>query len=146
MTGAPTMAISPRSAAWFRLAAVYFALGVGLGIVMGATRDHSLHAVHAHLNLLGWASMALFGLVAALFPDTARGRAADWHFRLYNAGLPVMLAALAARLRGVEAAEPVVGVASLVVGAAVLLFVVSVFTGLPRATRAGGAVSGVRVR
>ena len=36
--------------------------GMVAGIVMGATQNFILAPAHAHLNLLGWVSMALFGL------------------------------------------------------------------------------------
>lgn len=56
---------NPRACAWLRLAAVYFAVGVILGVLMGASGDHSLFPLHAHINLLGWVSMALIGLTGA---------------------------------------------------------------------------------
>jgi hypothetical protein len=37
-------------------------VGMVAGIVMGATQNFILAPAHAHLNLLGWVSMALFGL------------------------------------------------------------------------------------
>lgn len=36
--------------------------GMALGIAMGLRNDFLLAPVHAHLNLLGWATMALYGL------------------------------------------------------------------------------------
>ena len=36
--------------------------GMSLGIWMGVSEDHSLGPVHAHLNVLGWLSMAVIGL------------------------------------------------------------------------------------
>jgi hypothetical protein len=36
--------------------------GMALGIVMGMNQDFSLTPVHAHLNLLGWVTMVLYGL------------------------------------------------------------------------------------
>lgn len=45
------------------VAAICAALvGMSLGIVMGVRQDFSLAPAHAHLNLLGWVTMALFGL------------------------------------------------------------------------------------
>lgn len=117
-----------RARAWLRLAAVYFAIGVTLGVLMGASGDHALFPVHAHLNLLGWVSMSLFGLIGSAYPAVSAGRVARTQFWLHNIGLPVMLAALALRLRGAAAAEPVIGIASIVVGTSVLLFVWLVFT------------------
>jgi hypothetical protein len=32
-----------------------------LGLHMGATEDFSMHPVHAHINLVGWASLGLMG-------------------------------------------------------------------------------------
>lgn len=114
--------------AWFRVAAAYFAIAVALGIAMGASGDHSLLAVHAHINLLGWVSMSLFGLLGLAYPAMTQGRVARWQFWLHNLGVPVMLVALSARLKGVAGLEPVIGMASLVVGAGVALFTWLVFT------------------
>lgn len=128
---------NPRARAWFRLAAVYFAGGVALGVAMGATGEHALFPVHAHVNLLGWVSMALFGLIGTLHPSINEGRCATAQFWMHNVGVPVMLGALALRIRGVAAAEPLVGLASIVVGGSVLLFAWLVFTriGAGRASR-----------
>jgi len=117
-----------RSRAWFRLAAAYFAAGVMLGVAMGASGDHSLFPVHAHINLLGWVSMALFGLIGTVHPSIAEGRVAAAQFWMHNVGVPVMLAALTLRLKGWQSAEPLIGVASIVVGCSVLLFAWLVFT------------------
>jgi hypothetical protein len=42
--------------------------GVIMGIAMGAAHDFQLTPVHAHLNLLGWTSLALFGLIYKAYP------------------------------------------------------------------------------
>lgn len=36
--------------------------GLGLGIYMGLNEDFTLAPAHAHLNLLGWVTMSLYGL------------------------------------------------------------------------------------
>jgi hypothetical protein len=119
---------TPRSRTWFRLAALYFAIGVMLGVTMGASGDHSLFAVHAHINLLGWVSMALFGVIGALHPSMTEGRAAAVQFWTYNLGVPVMLGALTLRLKGFASIEPLIGVASILIGVSVLLFTWLVFS------------------
>lgn len=116
------------SRAWFRVAAVYFVIAVALGIIMGVSGDHSLLAVHAHINLLGWVSMSLFGLIGLAYPAITQGRLAVWQFWLHNISVPVMLAALSARLKGVAGIEPLIGIASIVVGIAVALFAWLVLT------------------
>ncbi|MBB5510415.1 hypothetical protein [Paraburkholderia atlantica] len=127
---------NPRARAWFRLAAVYFAVGVALGVLMGASGDHSLFPVHAHINLLGWVSMALFGLIGTAYPSVGIGRVACAQFWMHNIGVPVTLAALTLRLKGVDAAEPVIGVGSIIVGVSVLLFAWLIYTRIGAQSRA----------
>lgn len=64
------------------LASGYLLCGVVLGIAMGISGDFTLAPVHAHLNLLGWVSCAIFGFVHRLFPEFARHRLAGAHFWL----------------------------------------------------------------
>lgn len=117
-----------RSQTWFRLAALYFATGVALGVVMGASGNHSLFPVHAHINLLGWVSMALFGIISKMYPSISVGGMATAHFWMYNIGVPTMLGALALRLQGFPSVEPVIAFASITVGCSVLIFVWLVFS------------------
>lgn len=62
------------------LATVLLICGAVLGIVMGAREDFQLVPVHAHLNLAGWASLALFGLTYRAYPELATTKLARYHF------------------------------------------------------------------
>ena len=62
------------------LACILLICGASLGIVMGAREDFQLAPVHAHLNLAGWASLALFGLTYRAYPQLASTRLAGLHF------------------------------------------------------------------
>jgi cbb3-type cytochrome oxidase subunit 1 len=64
------------------LAALMFTAGVLLGIVMGVRHDFSMAPVHAHINLVGWTSLSLFGIVYRLYPEMGRSRMAGLHFIL----------------------------------------------------------------
>lgn len=65
----------PRiSYAFFSLAALCGALGTLWGEHMGRTGDHSSFTAHAHLNLVGWVSMAVMGGFYAL----AAGKYPRW--------------------------------------------------------------------
>jgi len=64
------------------LATVCLTAGVSMGIVMGIRHDFSLAPVHAHLNLLGWTSLGLFGLAYRAWPDLREGWSARLHFVL----------------------------------------------------------------
>jgi hypothetical protein len=62
------------------LATVLLICGAVLGITMGAREDFQLVPVHAHLNLAGWASLALFGLTYRAYPQLAATKLARYHF------------------------------------------------------------------
>ncbi len=112
---------------WFRIAVVYFAIAVVIGIVMGASNDFSLVSVHSHMNLLGWEALALMGLIYHHLPKLGKNRLAKIHFWLHNGALPVLLLALVATARGDDPRlEPLVAVASSVIGAAIFLFAVNI--------------------
>jgi hypothetical protein len=114
--------------ALIRIAAVYLVIALVLGLAMGLRQDFSLASVHSHLGLLGWASMGLAGIVYLVLPRTGRSRLAVVHFWLHNVGLPVMLGALTVLdLLGDSRAEPVVGLGSFLVLAALTVFAVNVF-------------------
>jgi hypothetical protein len=49
---------------------------------MGVNEDLQLVAVHTHINLVGWASLALFGVIYLLYPELAASRLALVHFWL----------------------------------------------------------------
>src|SRR5512137_2794281 len=118
---------------WIRMAALYLVAGVALGNYMGAAQEFALRSVHAHLNLLGWASMLGFGLVVQRYADTLSPRLVALQFWMHQVALPLQLVALAALLHGVASAEPLVGLASAAIGVAVLVFAVNAWRGIGRA-------------
>ncbi len=61
------------------LAALCLITGVMMGIGMGIAHDFQFAPVHAHLNLLGWTSLALFGLTYKVYPALAQSRLALLH-------------------------------------------------------------------
>ena len=64
------------------LASLMLVIGVTLGVVMGATHDFQLAPVHAHVNLVGWASLALFGLTYRAYPEMGLNRLGKVHLAL----------------------------------------------------------------
>jgi hypothetical protein len=63
-------------------AAACLVAGVTLGIGMGMAHNFQLAPVHAHTNLVGWASLALMGLTFRAWPELAQGRLAVAQFVL----------------------------------------------------------------
>ena len=134
---------------FIKIAVLYLALGVTLGVVMGMLQKFTFTPVHAHLNLLGWASLALVGLVYHAYPQAAETRLARIHFWLHNLGLPPLMISLAFLLAGNAAFEPIVGISSLVVWSGIIVFVVNVWLAVrpaaaPGALRAGTSAVAAR--
>jgi len=113
---------------WFlRIAMLYIIAGVALGIFMAASHDHSMHPVHAHLNLLGWVAMSLFGLFYRAIPAAAETKLAKAHFWIYVPAHFAQMVLLTMLFRGYTAVEPVLGLFSILVGVAFLCFTVVVW-------------------
>jgi len=111
----------------FRLAVLFVIAGMAMGIGMAATQNHAIMPAHAHLNLLGWVSLFLFGIYYERRPALDASRIARIQVLLWSAGTVVLTMAVAAIHLDYTAADPVAGVSSLVVLAAMLLFAYIVF-------------------
>lgn len=55
-----------------KISVVYFVIGVCLGMYMSMTESFDFTPVHAHINLLGWLTMAVAGLIYVGFPGAKR--------------------------------------------------------------------------
>jgi hypothetical protein len=105
---------------WFLGSAILFGLsGMCLGIDMGIRQDFALTPVHAHLNLVGWASLALYGLAYR----TGLVRRDTWatvHYALALAGAIVLPAGIYVAITRDTPAVAIAG--SLLTLASLLLF------------------------
>jgi len=115
-------------------------IGIGLGIAMGAGENFTQRPVHAHINLLGWATLALAGLIYSVFPSAGESRLAKIHFWLHNAALPVMMASLCVLLLGNREVVPIVAASEFAAAAGAIAFACNVFLNVraPAATAAKG--------
>ena len=127
---ASTVTLSRSGIIWLKLAVLYLIAGVSLGIAMGATENFTLRPVHAHLNLLGWATMALAGIVYTVFPQAGESRLARVHFWTHNISLPVMMGALSVLLFGNTSVIPVLVASEIVAAGGVLVFACNIFLNL----------------
>ena len=86
----------PRvSAAFFAFGVLCVLIGMGWGMHMGASENFTLAPAHAHLNLVGWATMALYGTFYALTEATLHKRLAWTNFVVSALGVIAMIPALA---------------------------------------------------
>ncbi|WP_376093738.1 cytochrome-c oxidase [Roseomonas sp. CCTCC AB2023176] len=126
----------------FLLAAVAAGVvGMSLGIAMGISQDFRLRHVHAHVNLLGWVSLALYGLFYQVVPAASAGLLPRVHFWLATLGPVLMCGALADQSEDHGGLVPIIGIGALMTLGGMLCFAAAV-TGLRRAsTRALQAAS-----
>jgi hypothetical protein len=120
---------------FFKTAILFLIVGIGIGISMAITQNHNVIGAHAHINLLGWVTSAIFGFYYALNPIRAQGRLPLIHYGVYTAGVLLMSVSLYLLLLGNAALEPVVAASSLITLAGVLVFAWIVFS--PARTHAG---------
>jgi cbb3-type cytochrome oxidase subunit 1 len=119
----------PMLSIWyFRTAILFLIAGICLGLYMSITHEFAATGAHAHINLLGWVTMAIFGIYYALNPVQATSRIARLQYFVYTLGILVMAPSLFLFLTGNTAMEPLVAISSLVTFSGVLLFAFILFT------------------
>ena len=104
----------------FPAAVLMVIAGMIWGLVMAITRDHSAMPAHAHLNLLGWVSLFLFGVFYHLHPAVDRSRPAIIQVTAWIIGTVVMTIGIGLIHTGHEVGEPFAIGGSLTVFAAML--------------------------
>lgn len=125
----------PRvSAAFFAVGIVCVLGGMLLGMHMGATNNMLLMPAHAHLNLVGWVSMALYGTFYALERETMLPRLAWLNFVVSTLGIIVMMPSLVIFLNSGNDPKwgPAMSAGEGIVALGALIFAVSVFRELFR--------------
>jgi uncharacterized protein YhhL (DUF1145 family) len=111
----------------FRAAVLFAIAGMIWGLQMAITDDHSAFPAHAHLNLLGWVSLFLFGIYYLLHPSLERARLALIQVCLWIVGTIIMAIGVAMVHTGHVGGDPIAAVGSLIVIAAMLIFAWLVF-------------------
>ena len=106
----------------FQTAIVLVVVGMAWGLHMGISRDHAAMPAHAHLNLLGFVLLFLFGLYYRLHPALDGSRAALIQVGVWIAGTIVLTIGVGLVHTGRDAGEPFAAVGSIVVLADMLLF------------------------
>ena len=106
---------------FFRAGILFLLAGIGLGLAMSISQNHDVIGAHAHINLLGWVTSALFGGYYALNPAKAEGLLPRIHFWIYTLGVAVMSISLYLLLKGNAGMEAPVAIGSLLVAAGVLI-------------------------
>ncbi len=123
----------PKVSIAFFLAASIFGLGgMAWGGYMGALEDFTWRDAHAHLNLVGWTTLALMGSFYAL-SGAARPKLLSWvNFSLSTVGVVIFVPGLAMIASGAPTALGFVIPGSVIVMLGMATFLASVVTVLVR--------------
>jgi cbb3-type cytochrome oxidase subunit 1 len=111
---------------WFVFSAsVYVLFGMAWGIEMSISGDHGLAPAHAHLNLIGWVTMALFGYYYHLVPRAGEAGLAKVHFAIATLGLWCIVPGIVLAIQQIS--EVLAKTGSMLTILSMLIFVVTVF-------------------
>lgn len=118
----------PKISQWFiKSAVIYVIIGMLGGILMGMKQDFTLAPAHAHLNLIGWVSLALMGLYYNANPAKAGRQSALVQFWVSTIGIWIMIPGLALTLLMIWPGEALTIIGSLVTLIGMILFAVNVY-------------------
>jgi FtsH-binding integral membrane protein len=106
----------------FQAAVLFVLVGMAWGIQMAVSHNHAAFPAHAHLNLLGWVSLFLFGIFYHLHPSIDQSRTARVQVWVWIAGTAVLAVGVGLVHTGTESAEPIAAIGSLTVFASMLAF------------------------
>ena len=106
----------------FPVAVLMVIAGMIWGIIMAVTHDHSAMPAHAHLNLLGWVSLFLFGVFYHLHPVIDRSRAALVQVAVWIVGTVILTFGVGLLHTGHDIGQPFAAGGSFIVLASMLQF------------------------
>ncbi|WP_188205558.1 cytochrome-c oxidase [Alkalibacillus aidingensis] len=109
-----------------KISVIYFVIGVSLGLYMSITSQYHFTGVHVHVNLLGWTSMTLAGILYLMFPKAGMSVLGKIHFWIHNISLPVMMIGLFFLILGHTALFPFVALGGVFIVIAVILFAINI--------------------
>jgi len=99
----------------FRAAVTFLVAGLIWGLVMAISQDFSTMPAHAHLNLLGWVSLFLFGIYYRLHPWLEGSRSAHVQVWIWIIGTIIMAIGITLVQTGHTVGEPIAAVGSITV-------------------------------
>jgi cbb3-type cytochrome oxidase subunit 1 len=106
----------------FPVAVLMAVAGMIWGIIMAVSHDHSAMPAHAHLNLLGWVSLFLFGVFYQLHPAIDCSRSALVQVTVWIIGTVILTFGVALLHTGHDIGQPFAAIGSVVVLGSILHF------------------------
>jgi len=120
----------------FRAAMLLVLAGMLWGLQMAITDDHSAFPAHAHLNLLGFVALFLFGVFYRLNPVVEANRLALPQVWVWIVSTVVTVIGVGLVHTGHPVGDPIAAVGSLAIFADAIMFTWLVFQGTTSASQA----------
>ncbi|MFP1633115.1 hypothetical protein ACLB6G_15385 [Zhengella sp. ZM62] len=112
-------------------AALFVTIGMAWGIQMSATGNHMLAGAHAHLNLVGWVTMGLFGFYYHLVPAAGERMLAKIHYAIATLGVVTIVPGIVMAIT--RQGETLARIGSVLTILSMLIFLYTVVTTRARA-------------
>ncbi len=109
---------------FFATAALFVLVGMSWGIHMAASGDHTLAPAHAHLNLIGFVVMSVYGTYYALVPKAAASKLCLFHYGLTVVTILVFVPGIVIAISGESEILAIIG--SLLALLSMLVFFVTI--------------------
>jgi hypothetical protein len=94
---------------FFATGGAFVLVGMLWGIEMAASQDHKLAPAHAHLNLIGFVVMSIYGTFYALSPTAGNSRLAKLHYGLTSLAVLVMVPGIVIAISGRSETLAIIG-------------------------------------
>lgn len=112
---------------FIKVSVIYFFIGIALGIYMGVADLFQFSSAHAHINLLGWVSFAVMGLIYHVFPSAGENTLAKIHFLFMMIGVPLLsFAMILFGLGQFQIGGPLSGIGGILIFIGAILFVINI--------------------
>jgi len=109
---------------FFGAAVLCVTVGMFWGIQMSISHDHIMAPAHAHLNLIGWTTMGLFGLYYTVTPQAAGTALAKAHLGFAVLGVLCIVPGIAIAVS--TGGEALAAIGSILTVVSMLIFLVTV--------------------
>jgi len=106
----------------FQAAVLFVLAGMVWGLQMAISNDHSAFPAHAHLNLVGFVSLFLFGFYYRMHPSLDQSRAAFAQVWIWIVGTIIMVIGVALVHTGHAGGDPIAAIGSIIVLVGMLTF------------------------
>lgn len=110
---------------YIAIGATWLVVGMILGIGMGVANNFQFMPVHAHINLIGFACHAIFGMAYRQWPTMMQSALAPFQFWIFVLATPVTLIGLVFTLTGGPVLPTILGSLGLLIGA--ILFCIMIW-------------------